>query len=249
MNKNISEEELLLRKRARRRLVGAIVLVLAAIIVLPAIFDEPRSGGEKQEIAINLPPGKITAMDPAPKEEPLNRELPGEESASFELPSKSKMSSQIVDEFTESSNEQKRIPIPGIKPKIDRRLVAASPEAKNTVVAKPAGAAHTPAIAPAAPVAAPAAAVTQAPDTPAAAPADTARSFIVQLGAFSDPAKAKQQQANLLSNGFKAYTEALKVDQNEVTRVRIGPFMTRSAAETELKKLKKIGLDGVVAPK
>jgi DedD protein len=156
------------------------------------------------------------------------------------------MSSQIVDEFTGSSNEQKRIPIPGIKPKIDRRLVAAAPEAKNTAAVKPAGAAHTAA---AAPVAAPAAAATQAPDTPAAAPADTARSFIVQLGAFSDPAKAKQQQANLLSNGFKAYTETLKVDQNEVTRVRIGPFMTRSAAETELKKLKKIGLDGVVAPK
>ena len=246
MNKNISEEELLLRKRARRRLVGAIVLVLAAIIVLPAIFDEPRSGGEKQEIAINLPPGKITAMDPAPREDLLNRELPGEEGASPELPSKSKMGAQIVDEFTGSSNEQKRIPIPGIKPKIDRRLVAAAPEAKNTAAVKPAGAAHTAA---AAPVAAPAAAVTPAPDTSAAAPAETARSFIVQLGAFSDPAKAKQQQANLLSNGFKAYTETLKVDQNEVTRVRIGPFMTRSAAETELKKLKKIGLDGVVAPK
>ena len=54
MNKNISEEELLLRKRARRRLVGAIVLVLTAVIVLPAIFDEPKGEREKQEIAINL---------------------------------------------------------------------------------------------------------------------------------------------------------------------------------------------------
>ena len=52
-----------------------------------------------------------------------------------------------------------------------------------------------------------------------------------------------------MSNGFKAYTETLKIDNNEVTRVRIGPFMTRSAAENELKKLKKIGLDGVVAPR
>ena len=248
MNKNISEEELLLRKRARRRLVGAIVLVLAAIIVLPAIFDEPRSGGEKQEIAINLPPGKITKIDPVVKEELINRELPSEEGASSELPSKFKMSSPIGDEFTESSSEQKRIPIPGIKPRIDRRLVATAPEAKNTAAAKPAGAAHTAAVAPAA--AAAAATASPALDTPVTAPvADTSKSFIVQLGAFSDPAKAKQQQANLLSNGFKAYTETLKVDQNEVTRVRIGPFMTRSAAETELKKLKKIGLDGVVAPK
>lgn len=237
MNKNISEEELLLRKRARRRLVGAIVLVLTAVIVLPAIFDEPKGEREKQEIAINLPPGKITKIDPVVKEELINRELPSEEGASSELPSKSKMSSPIGDEFTESSSEQKRIPIPGIKPRIDRRLVATAPEAKNTAAAKTAGAAHT-------------AAASPALDTPVTAPvADTSKSFIVQLGAFSDPAKAKQQQANLLSNGFKAYTETLKVDQNEVTRVRIGPFMTRSAAETELKKLKKIGLDGVVAPK
>ncbi|MBS0587161.1 MAG: SPOR domain-containing protein [Proteobacteria bacterium] len=250
MNKNISEEELLLRKRARRRLVGAIVLVLTAVIVLPAIFDEPKGEREKQEIAINLPPGKITKIDPVVKEELINRELPSEEGASSELSSKSKMSSPIGDEFTESSSEQKRIPIPGIKPRIDRRLVATAPEAKNTAAAKPAGAAHTAAVAPAAAAAAAAATASPALDTPVTAPvADTSKSFIVQLGAFSDPTKAKQQQANLLSNGFKAYTETLKVDQNEVTRVRIGPFMTRSAAETELKKLKKIGLDGVVAPK
>lgn len=85
--------------------------------------------------------------------------------------------------------------------------------------------------------------------TPATTAADTTKGFVVQLGAFSDQLKAKQQQANLASNGFKAYTETLKIDNNEVTRVRIGPFMGRSAAENELKKLKKIGLDGVVVPR
>ena len=78
---------------------------------------------------------------------------------------------------------------------------------------------------------------------------DTAKGFVVQLGAFSDPMKAKQQHANLVSNGFKAYTEILRVDTNEVTRVRIGPFVTRSSAEDELRKLKKLGLDGVVTPR
>ncbi|QOJ23510.1 MAG: SPOR domain-containing protein [Gammaproteobacteria bacterium] len=242
MNKNISEEELLLRKRARRRLVGAIVLVLTAVIILPAIFDEPKSGSEKQEIAINLPPGKSAKIDVTPKEELINRELPNEEDTSPELSSRPRMGASTHDEFAGTSGEHRRIPIPGIKPKIDRRLVAAAPEAKNASAAK---AAQTATSAPA-PVA-------TIPDsagaTPAAPAADTAKSFVVQLGAFSDPVKAKQQQANLLANGFKAYTETLKVDHNEVTRVRLGPFMTRSAAEAELKKLKKIGLDGVVAPK
>ena len=246
MNKNISEEELLLRKRARRRLVGAIMLVLAAVIVLPAIFDEPKGGSEKQEIAINLPATKNNRNDLALKEESVSREFSGmDDEASPELPGKSKSGMQHHDEYSGMSNDQKRIPIPGIKPKFDRRPVAVSPEVKNNA------AVNTSAVVPAL-VPAPAPAATSASPSAAASvavPADATKAFVVQLGAFSDQAKAKQQQANLLSSGFKAYTETLKVDHNEVTRVRIGPFTTRSAAETELKKLKKIGLDGVVAPK
>lgn len=244
MNKNISEEELLLRKRARRRLVGAIILVLAAVIILPAIFDEPKGGSEKQEIAINLPAAKSNKNNLALKEEPVNNEFPGiDDEASPELPGKYKAGSQHHDELSGMSNEQKRIPIPGIKPRFDRRPVAVAPEVKNSAAANTPAAATAPVPASAATSASPSAAA------PVTVSADAAKAFVVQLGAFSDQAKAKQQHANLLSSGFKAYTETLKVDHNEVTRVRIGPFTTRSAAEAELKKLKKIGLDGVVAPK
>ena len=247
MNKNISEEELLLRKRARRRLVGAIMLVLAAVIVLPAIFDEPKGGSEKQEIAINLPAAKSNRNDLALKEEPASSEFSGmDDEASPELPGKSKTGSQYHDEFSGMSNDQKRIPIPGIKPKFDRRPVAVASEVKNSAVVNTAAAVSAPAPAPA-PASTPAS--PSAAASSVSVPADAAKAFVVQLGAFSDQTKAKQQQANLSSSGFKAYTETLKVDHNEVTRVRIGPFTTRSAAEAELKKLKKIGLDGVVAPK
>lgn len=244
MNKNISEEELLLRKRARRRLVGAIILVLAAVIILPAIFDEPKGGSEKQEIAINLSAAKSNKNNLALKEEPVNNEFPGiDDEASPELPGKYKAGSQHHDEFSGMSNEQKRIPIPGIKPRFDRRPLAVAPEVKNSAATSTPATVPAPVPAPAATSASPSAAAS------VAVPADAAKAFVVQLGAFSDQAKAKQQHANLLSSGFKAYTETLKVDHNEVTRVRIGPFTTRSAAEAELKKLKKIGLDGVVAPK
>lgn len=248
MNKNISEEELLLRKRARRRLVGAIILVLAAVIVLPAIFDEPKGGSEKQEIAINLPTSKSNRNDLALKEESVSSEYSGmDDEASPELPGKSKAGSQHHDEFSGMSNDQKRIPIPGIKPKFDRRPVAVAPEVKNNAVVNTAATAPAPAATSISPSVAASVAVPM--DVAKAVPMDVAKAFVVQLGAFSDQTKAKQQQANLLSSGFKAYTETLKVDHNEVTRVRIGPFTTRSAAEAELKKLKKIGLDGVVAPK
>jgi DedD protein len=75
------------------------------------------------------------------------------------------------------------------------------------------------------------------------------KGFVVQLGAFSDPFKAQQQRASLASNGIEAYTEIIRVGNTEVTRVRIGPFSTRVAAEDEVRKLKKLGLDGVVTPK
>ena len=70
--------------------------------------------------------------------------------------------------------------------------------------------------------------------------------FVVQLGAFSDHSKARQQQQNLVSNGVQAYTETLYVNNKEMMRVRVGPFSSRISAENELRKLNQFGLSGVV---
>lgn len=246
MNKNISEEELLLRKRARRRLVGAIVLVLISIIVLPAIFDEPKPETEKHEIAINLPEANrntskavsLPKEDSAINIESLNAMDPAElqEKSTITLPGR--------DEQVESANLQKRIPIPGIKPKFERQAVPVR------ITSPPPAAATTTNVS----IVTPSAPPPSAPSVPAATIApvqapDAAKGFVVQLGAFSDPEKAKLQQALLLANGFKAYTESLVINGNQVTRVRTGPFPTRSAADGEIKKLKALGLDGVVVPR
>lgn len=51
----VSQEEIQLRKRARRRLVGAIALVLVAVLILPMVLDgEPRHRPES--IDIEIPP-------------------------------------------------------------------------------------------------------------------------------------------------------------------------------------------------
>jgi DedD protein len=70
--------------------------------------------------------------------------------------------------------------------------------------------------------------------------------FVVQLGAFSDPLKAKQQQQNLTTNGITTYTENIKTEKGEVTRVRIGPLSVRSEAEEMRNRLKGLGINGVV---
>jgi DedD protein len=89
----------------------------------------------------------------------------------------------------------------------------------------------------------------------ATVPATASNVFVVQLGAFSDPAKARQQLQSVTSKDrkSKAYTETLKADsgadKSEITRVRVGPFDTREEAERAREKLKKLGFDGVVAEK
>ncbi|MBA0014400.1 MAG: Cell division protein DedD [Nitrosomonadaceae bacterium] len=74
----------------------------------------------------------------------------------------------------------------------------------------------------------------------------SASTFVVQLGAFSDPLKAKQQQQNLTTNGITTYTENITTEGGEVTRVRIGPFSVRSEAEEMRNRLNGLGINGVV---
>ena len=68
-----------LKRRSRRRLVGAVALVLAAVIVLPMVFDpEPRGTapvsvripGEETPFAPKPPPRKV---EPAKKQEPSKK--------------------------------------------------------------------------------------------------------------------------------------------------------------------------------
>ncbi|MFN7087153.1 MAG: SPOR domain-containing protein [Burkholderiales bacterium] len=54
MAKTVSDEELQLRRRARRRLIGAIALVAAVVVVLPMVLDsEPKPA--VQDIDIKIP--------------------------------------------------------------------------------------------------------------------------------------------------------------------------------------------------
>jgi DedD protein len=54
MARTISDEELQLKRRARRRLIGAVVLVTAIVVVLPMVLDsEPKPVG--REISVRIP--------------------------------------------------------------------------------------------------------------------------------------------------------------------------------------------------
>lgn len=80
MAKTVTEEEIQLKKRARRRLIGAIALVILAVIFLPMVLDsEPKPVNQDIKILI---PEKETAGSFTSKIVPLT------ETASPGLPAK-----------------------------------------------------------------------------------------------------------------------------------------------------------------
>jgi DedD protein len=61
--------------------------------------------------------------------------------------------------------------------------------------------------------------------------------FIVQIGAFSNPETAISEADKLKAAGFKAYTEQI----NGTMRVRMGPYKSRDAADEIRAQLEKRG--------
>jgi len=85
----VSEQEQALRRRARRRLIGAIALGLVAVVVLPMLFDpEPRPLGGQVSIEIPAHNAPFEPISPplAPAAETPVPELPAPVSPS--LPAK-----------------------------------------------------------------------------------------------------------------------------------------------------------------
>ena len=99
--------------------------------------------------------------------------------------------------------------------------------------------------------AAPAARPTATPPAPKApvakAPAVADTGFAVQLAAFSQASDAIALRDRARAAGFSAFTESVKTADGTLTRVRVGPVLTRAEAEQlRLQVRAKLGTDGVV---
>ena len=183
----MSDDVNLLRRRARRRLVGAIALVVLAVVVLPIILDQkPRSGS--QELTVQIPsqdagPFKARALPPLQSPPPVAQKTDAPAAKAPEL-----------------AAAEPTTPAP-----------AKSESAKAT-------------------------------EKPRAKPR-AARAFVFQLGVFANADNAKQMRERAASAGVKSYTEQVKGQQGDQTRVRAGPFASRGAAEKARDKLKSLGMD------
>jgi Surface-adhesin protein E/SPOR domain len=66
--------------------------------------------------------------------------------------------------------------------------------------------------------------------------------FVLQVAAFTDPERVKALTARLDEVNIPYYTESIATAKGPVTRVRVGPFANRVAAEKALEALKGMGL-------
>ena len=230
-----------LKRRARRRLVGATALALAAVIVLPMVMDhEPRVPA--QEIQVRIPsqdgggglvsrilPGKgATALPPLADSQPAAQ--PGA-SPKMETKAEAKTEARI-----EPKAEAKTEP---------KAEVKAEPKAEAKVEPKPAPAAAKPGPVPPVKAAegARAAAVLSGQN------GGGSEQWVVQLGAYKEEGNVKLLVKKLKEMGVPSYTEASDSPQGPRTRVRAGPFATKEAAEKAQAKAKAIGVSGTVSPK
>lgn len=221
MARPISDEELQLRKRARRRLIGAIVLVAAVAAVLPMVLDrEPKPASQEVNITIPSPDtgafaSKVAPALPAPQLNPAPRPPQAAEKPDTKPATDSPRPPPAA--------EMKPAPVAAVK---ETAKPAEKQEAAKTPVKAP-----------------------PLKETAATTANATSGQFVVQVVALSDAAKAKQMQQQISGAGIKSYTEVVKTAKGDVTRVRAGPFATREAAEKTQKQLTALGFNGKVVPK
>lgn len=76
----------------------------------------------------------------------------------------------------------------------------------------------------------------------------SATGFVVQIGAFSSGTDALAQRDALRKAGFNAFTDTVPGPNGTLTRVRVGPVVTRAEADALKAKLRAVGKDGMVRP-
>jgi DedD protein len=220
----VTEQEISLRKRARRRLVGAIALVLVVAVVLPWVVDD----------------------DPPPRLKNVDIAIPAVESVDRKFPPAAPVAEPIPAPGAASSDAPGEPPAvePAAKPA--EALTTASPQATPAPAAQPAERPEPD------PEAAPPKSVAKTeigaaaksepkpegkPEGKPAAASSSGRGFVMQVGAFSSSDKAKQLQQQLRAAGFPAYLEPVKTASGERMRVRAGPFATVEAAQKARSRL------------
>lgn len=243
-----------LKIRARRRLIGAITLVLTAVIVVPMLLDsEPRPLNQNIPVEIpskntpfkpKLEPVKpaVTAAPASGSTKPESDEAePGKApgtAGTVVTPAPGKAEPQKV--------EPKKIDAPKAEPQ-KQEVSKSEPkpvrtddgaQAKALLEGKTVSKEQQPKS-------------EQAKSEPAKtepAKAEPAKpsalqtgKYLIQVAAYSKEEQAQAWIKKLKAAGFQAYTEKVTTSAGVRIRVRVGPFSTQAEADKALTRIKALG--------
>jgi len=76
-------------------------------------------------------------------------------------------------------------------------------------------------------------------------PSPSGGEWSVQVGSFGEPGRAQRHAARVREAGFPVYLEPY----DGLTRVKVGPFDSRAAAEKKLAELETSDFEGIVVPR
>jgi len=242
-----NEQELNLKKRARRRLVGAIALVLLMVIVLPQVLQD-RTVAQQESIKITMPepaanPVSEISEDKAAAQQEVVDTTP-EESLSMDEPvaaensvnAESSIESLIAAKEAESNKAEPKKPETPSAIKVEKKDQVKVAEAKASEIKKPE----------VKPEASRSAAKSVIKTPEAKVEPKQSEHFTVQVGVYSDMANVKRLQDQLKQAGYSTITEKVTTPKGESIRLKTGNFTSRQDAVSALDKLKAIGLPGIV---
>lgn len=204
------------RTQARRRLAGALVLLVAGVLAFPVLFEtQPRPMAV--DTPILMPPRDLA---------------PDVRSGPVPMP----VTTLPADVGADAPARPGSAP-PGVVPPAPAAAVAVveAPQASAPAAAAELGAVLS------SDDGSRARALLENQPVAADAKASAAR-FVVQAGAYSEATALREARQKVEKLGFKTYTQIVESEAGKRTRVRVGPFATRQEAEAVAAKVKATGL-------
>ena len=228
----------IVRRRARHRLTGAVVLVLLAVVGFPLLFDtQPRPVSVDTPIVVpdrQKTPALASNLPVPAAQAPAKPLLPNTEAATVPAQSSLDAREEVVptpavplvdkpaDKPVENPVTTKAEAKPEVKPE-------SKPEVKAPTPPKPKDDGQ------------------KAQALLEGKPAKPAASRVaIQVGAFTDAAKIRDVRSKLEQAGLKTYTQVVEKDGKSTTRIRVGPFETKEEADKAAARIRKLDLPAAI---
>lgn len=252
-----------MRSRARRRLIGALVLVVAAVIIVPMLLNTtPTQNPSTPTVVVpSVPPVPAPSVAAAPDNASSGKVVSGGTAASGEAPNNTPLPvpdsspdnviagapAAATGETTESRPSQ------DVKPEESKPKVAEKSERKES---ERKGSEHKESERKESEHKAATKPVTRTDDGSVAIallqgrqpPRNTASTqqgnFVLQIAAYTTEKDAIARRAKLLAAGVTdAYIETAVSGGKPTYRLRVGPFQTRDAAQAAQTRLRALGYE------